>query len=79
VYVEPGGCSGLQYGLVFDAEREKDLAASFYGVSLVVDEFSANYLRGAVIDFSDSLTEGGFRITNPSARQSCGCGKSFEA
>ena len=49
------------------------------GVAVLVDPFSANYLRGSVIDFSDALTGGGFKISNPNARQSCGCGKSFEA
>ena len=79
VYVESGGCSGLQYGMVFDEKRADDLAADFHGVSVVVDPFSANYVRGSVVDFSDALTGGGFKITNPNARQSCGCGKSFEA
>ena len=79
VYVEAGGCSGMQYGLVFDERREDDLEAEFFGVPVVVDPFSANYVRGSLIDFSDSLTGGGFKITNPNARQSCGCGKSFEA
>ena len=48
-------------------------------VNVLVDPFSANYLRGSVVDFSDALTGGGFKISNPNARQSCGCGKSFEA
>jgi len=79
VYVEAGGCSGMQYGMVFDEKRPDDLTAEFHGVSVVVDPFSANYLRGSVVDFVDSLTGGGFKISNPNARQSCGCGKSFEA
>ena len=79
VYVEAGGCSGMQYGMVFDEMRPDDVTAEFHGVSVVVDPFSANYLRGSVIDFVDSLTGGGFKISNPNARQSCGCGKSFEA
>ena len=79
VYVEGGGCSGLQYGMVFDEKRADDLGAEFFGVGVVVDPFSANYLRGSVVDFSDELTGGGFKISNPNARQSCGCGKSFEA
>ena len=79
VYVEGGGCSGMQYGLVFDERRADDLAAEFHGISVLVDPFSANYVQGSVIDFSDSLNAGGFKITNPNARQSCGCGKSFEA
>jgi iron-sulfur cluster assembly protein/iron-sulfur cluster insertion protein len=79
VYVEDGGCSGLQYGLTFDEKRENDLIMDCFGVSVFVDPFSANYLQGSVVDFSDSLTGGGFKISNPNARQSCGCGKSFEA
>ena len=79
VFVEGGGCSGMQYGMVFDEKRADDVAAEFFGVPVLVDPFSANYLRGTVVDYSDSLTGGGFKISNPNARQSCGCGKSFEA
>ena len=79
VYVESGGCSGLQYGLVFDEKRENDLVVEASGVQVLIDAFSANYLRGAVVDFLDALNGGGFKISNPNARQSCGCGKSFEA
>ena len=78
VYVEQGGCSGLQYGLVFDEPRDGDETAQVGDVSVVVDGFSAQYVRGAVVDFSDSLTSGGFKITNPNAQESCGCGKSFK-
>jgi iron-sulfur cluster assembly protein len=77
VFVENGGCSGMQYGLVFDEERADDFRAEFYGVPVVVDPFSANYLRGSRVDFVDSLTGGGFKVHNPNARESCGCGKSF--
>ena len=79
VYIEAGGCSGMQYGMVFDEPRADDLSAEFEGVSVIVDPFSANYLRGAVVDYVDALNGGGFKIQNPNARQSCGCGKSFEA
>jgi iron-sulfur cluster assembly protein/iron-sulfur cluster insertion protein len=79
VYIEAGGCSGMQYGMVFDEKRPDDLVNEFYGVSVLVDPLSANYLRGSVVDFADSLNGGGFKISNPNARQSCGCGKSFEA
>lgn len=79
LYVEGGGCSGMQYGMVFDEKRTDDLVSEFHGVSVVIDPFSAKYLRGSVVDFVDSLTGGGFKISNPNARQSCGCGKSFEA
>ena len=79
VYVEGGGCSGMQYGLVFDQIRPDDTAVEQFGVRVLVDPFSANYLRGTVIDYLDSLAESGFKLSNPNARQSCGCGKSFEA
>jgi iron-sulfur cluster assembly accessory protein len=79
VYVEQGGCSGMQYSMIFDEKRPDDLAADMHGVSVLVDPFSANYLRGTVVDFSNALTGGGFKISNPNAKQSCGCGKSFEA
>src|SRR5579884_151994 len=79
IYVEPGGCSGKQYGMVFDEHREGDLTADMHGVSVLVDPVSADHIRGSVVDFNDSLTGGGFKISNPNARQSCGCGKSFEA
>jgi iron-sulfur cluster assembly accessory protein len=79
VFVEEGGCSGMQYSMVFDEKRSDDVAGEMHGIPVVVDSFSAQYLRGAVIDFSDSLTGGGFKISNPNARESCGCGKSFTA
>jgi iron-sulfur cluster assembly accessory protein len=79
VYVEQGGCSGMQYGMVFDEKREGDFASGQAGVTVLVDTISAQYLRGTVVDFSDELTGGGFKITNPNAKESCGCGKSFNA
>ena len=79
VFVSGGGCSGLQYGLIFDEKRDGDLAVDFHGVGVVVDPESADYLRGAVVDYSDALTGGGFKVHNPNAHHSCGCGKSFEA
>jgi iron-sulfur cluster assembly protein/iron-sulfur cluster insertion protein len=78
VYVEQGGCSGMQYSLVFDEKRPDDLSADAHGLCVLVDPFSAKYISGAVVDFSDELTGGGFKILNPNAKQSCGCGKSFE-
>ena len=78
VYVEQGGCSGMQYGMTFDEERAGDMLAGAHDVRVLVDAFSATYLRGSVVDFSDSMTGGGFKVTNPNAKQSCGCGKSFE-
>ena len=79
VFVEQGGCSGMQYGMVFDEPRDGDFSSDQEGVTVVVDGISAQYLRGTVVDFSDELTGGGFKITNPNAKESCGCGRSFNA
>lgn len=78
VYVEQGGCSGMQYGMIFDEPRDGDIVGEQGGVRVLVDAFSAQYLRGTQVDFSDALTGGGFKISNPNAKQSCGCGKSFQ-
>ena len=77
VFVEQGGCSGMQYGMVFDEQRDGDFISEHDGVTVLVDGISAQYLRGTVVDFSDAMTGGGFKITNPNAKESCGCGKSF--
>jgi len=79
LYVEGGGCSGLQYGMVFDEQRPNDKLSTQFGVDVVMDEVSVEHLQGSVVDFSDALTGGGFKISNPNAKSSCGCGKSFEA
>lgn len=79
IFIESGGCSGLQYGLVFDERREGDFQQEFNGVPVLVDNVSAEYLKGSTVDYSDSMTGGGFKISNPRAKSSCGCGKSFEA
>jgi iron-sulfur cluster assembly protein/iron-sulfur cluster insertion protein len=79
LFIEKGGCSGMQYGMTFDERREGDFTAELDGVSVLIDSVSADYLRGTVVDYSDALTGGGFKISNPRAKSSCGCGKSFEA
>lgn len=78
VYVEQGGCSGMQYGLVFDEQRDGDQLSANGDLTVLVDSFSAKYVQDAVVDFSDDLTNGGFKITNPNAQESCGCGRSFK-
>jgi iron-sulfur cluster assembly accessory protein len=78
VAIQGGGCSGFQYGLGFDSgAAEDDLTFELHGVTVVVDPFSAPYLRGAVVDFVNGLQESGFKIENPNASASCGCGHSF--
>jgi iron-sulfur cluster assembly accessory protein len=79
VFVTGGGCSGMQYGMSFEEKaQEFDKVVSVDGVSLLVDPTSLIYLKGVTIDFVDSLIGGGFRIDNPNAVSSCGCGHSFK-
>ena len=79
VAIQGGGCSGFQYGLGFDeGAQEGDVVDEQHGVRLVIDPFSAPYLQGAQIDFLDGLQESGFKIDNPNAVSSCGCGHSFQ-
>jgi iron-sulfur cluster assembly protein len=75
-----GGCSGLQYQLAFDDQvRENDTRVEGNGIYLVVDEKSALYLVGTTLDYVDTLMESGFKIQNPNAKSTCGCGQSFGA
>jgi iron-sulfur cluster assembly protein len=79
VAIQGGGCSGFQYGLGFDSgPAEGDLELQLEGVRVVVDSYSAPYLRGATVDFMNGLQESGFKIDNPNAVSSCGCGHSFQ-
>ena len=80
VFVSPGGCSGMSYGMAFEDEinADEDMVFDNSGLRLIVDENSAYYLKGAQIDYEDSLMGGGFRIFNPNAVRSCGCGHSFD-
>jgi iron-sulfur cluster assembly protein len=79
VAIQGGGCSGFQYGLGFDrGSQEGDLELEQHGVKIVVDPFSAPYLRGTEVDFVNGLQESGFKIENPNAVSSCGCGHSFQ-
>ena len=80
VFVTGGGCSGLQYGMAFEENpSEHDSVVQINDVRLLVDPTSLMYLRGATIDFVDSLMGGGFRIDNPDSAGGCGCGKSFKS
>jgi iron-sulfur cluster assembly protein/iron-sulfur cluster insertion protein len=77
VFVEDGGCSGSQYGMSFDAAKPGDEVFESQGVSILVDPASLAKLNGSNIDFDDGLHGKGFEIKNPNAKESCGCGKSF--
>ena len=79
VAVQGGGCSGFEYALGFDRGlQEGDHEFDAHGVTVVVDPFSAPYLQGAEVDFLDTITESGFKISNPNAVSACGCGHSFQ-
>lgn len=82
VFVQGGGCSGFQYGLMIDegeGDAEVDQVFQVNGVKLLVDPISLRYLSGAEVDFVDNNMGGGFTIKNPNAKSTCGCGSSFSA
>ena len=79
IYIETGGCSGMSYAMEIAPRKTGDDAFLSHGVNLFVEDRGLVYLAGSVIDYKDALTGAGFRITNPNAKQTCGCGKSFEA
>ena len=78
VFVQGGGCSGFQYGMALDNRiLSNDLVLEQHGVKVLIDEMSVGYLKGATVDYVDELMGSGFKITNPNAVASCGCGHSF--
>ena len=75
-----GGCSGLQYKMdLVEGPAPRDIMVQSYNVRIVVDPKSALFVSGSVLDFSDDLQKGGFRVTNPNAVAHCSCGESFAA
>ena len=78
VFVQGGGCSGFQYGLMIEQNpSDSDQMIESNGVKLYVDPVSVSYLKDAEVDFVESVTGGGFTIKNPNAKSTCGCGSSF--
>ena len=77
VGVRGGGCSGFQYALAFDQERPGDEVFIDHGLRILVDRPSLPYVRGAVIDYVESLQGAGFKVDNPNVTAACGCGSSF--
>lgn len=77
VGVRGGGCSGFQYQLAFDEQRENDEVFESRGLRLLVDRASLQYVRGAEIDYVDGLQGAGFKVENPNVVAACGCGSSF--
>ena len=79
VAVQPGGCAGLRYALYFDDRKmDDDTVEQVSGVEIRVDKMSTPYMRGATIDYVDSLQQSGFTIDNPNAKGSCACGDSAQ-
>jgi len=78
IFVENGGCAGMQYAMGFAPAQPGDDVLEQGGVKFIVDAQSVRYLNGATIDYCDDLAGTGFRIQNPNAARSCGCGTSFE-
>lgn len=78
VFVQGGGCSGFQYGLMIeDAPGATDTIIESNGIKLYIDPISVRYLKGAQVDFVENVAGGGFTIHNPNAVTTCGCGQSF--
>jgi iron-sulfur cluster assembly protein len=77
VGVRGGGCSGFQYALAFDDQRDGDTVFDYQGIRLLVDHASLPYVKGSVIDFVDGLQGAGFKVENPNVIAACGCGSSF--
>lgn len=77
VGVRGGGCSGFQYALAFDEQRDGDSVFEYQGIRLLVDHPSLPYVNGSVIDFVDGLQGAGFKVENPNVIAACGCGSSF--
>jgi iron-sulfur cluster assembly protein len=77
VGVRGGGCSGFQYALAFDEQRDGDSVFEDKGIRLLVDRPSLPYVSGSTIDFVDGLQGAGFKVDNPNVVAACGCGSSF--
>jgi iron-sulfur cluster assembly accessory protein len=74
-----GGCSGFQYSLNFDHQKEGDIVTDLDGVKVLVDEIALQYIAGTTLDYVEGLHNAGFRFDNPRATRTCGCGSSFSA
>jgi iron-sulfur cluster assembly protein len=77
VGVRGGGCSGFQYQLAFDEQRDNDIVFESQGLKLLVDQESLQFVRGSTIDYEESLQGAGFKVNNPNVVAACGCGSSF--
>ncbi|MCC6883663.1 MAG: iron-sulfur cluster assembly accessory protein [Verrucomicrobiales bacterium] len=78
LFVEKGGCAGMQYAMKVSTPEPGDTEIRSDGALVLIDRESADWLRGVEIDYADTLNDSGFKINNPNASRSCGCGTSFE-
>jgi iron-sulfur cluster assembly protein len=78
IFIKSGGCSGFSYGMALDEKKENDQLFEQNGVKILVDDMSSQYLTGAQVDYVDSMMGAGFKIENPNATSTCGCGSSFK-
>lgn len=79
IFVQGGGCSGFEYGFMFDDRKEGDIVLPQGDIEVLLDSFSLPYLEGCEVDYRESLMGSGFAVTNPNATGTCGCGHSFSA
>jgi iron-sulfur cluster assembly accessory protein len=80
LYISGGGCAGMSYGMsIDDSVGNDDAVVKSNGVKVIVDKLSLIYLRGSTIDYEETLQTSGFKVDNPNAAASCGCGLSFKA
>lgn len=77
IYVQGGGCSGFEYGFALDHPTAEDLVEEKGGVRIAIDPFSATYIENATVDYFEDMRGAGFKVSNPNAKSTCGCGQSF--
>ncbi len=76
-FIEQAGCAGNKYGMGFDDKQNGDLEFESEGVTFIIDPSSLERMQGAVVDYKNTIEQSGFQISNPQAKHTCGCGKSF--
>ena len=77
IQVLPGGCAGFSYNMIFEKKRDGDKVIEVKGFKVFVDEDSLSFLDGSKVDYVETLNESGFKVDNPNAKSTCGCGNSF--
>ena len=77
IYIASGGCAGFTYGMTFDTPGDEDYVYEVEGIKIIIDKYSAKYLKGSNVDYVETLMATGFKIDNPNATYSCSCGSSF--